>query len=95
MRAHRVEASNSRFFAVTCGNPEGLIAHRSVFSGSPAKAVPGNLRSEEGDGLCPSTIRLPHVLAHAMLIYPTNIAFVGGYLKDEFPLQGTLCQVPC
>ena len=25
----------------------------------------------------------------------TNIGLVGGYLEDTFPLQGTLCQVPC
>ena len=26
---------------------------------------------------------------------PTNIALVGGYPEDDFPLGGTLCQLPC
>ena len=26
---------------------------------------------------------------------PTNIAPVGGYPEDDFPLGGTLCQLPC
>ena len=39
----------------------------------------------------PSTAGTKHV---HITLRPTNVAFVGGYLEDQFPLERPPCQVP-